>query len=103
MSENKKNATEGTVSANATEGTVSANATEGTATAVKKDPRGMVKILLPKTRELRDDVFVSVNNYTCVIKRGEEVKVPYFVKEVLDHSEEMAAKRMAFEEKVQKK
>ena len=94
MSENKKNSTEGTVSA---------NATEGTATAVKKDPRRMVKIMISKTRELRDDVFVSVNNYTCVIKRGEEVEVPYFVKEVLDHSEEMAEKRMAFEEKVQKK
>lgn len=94
MSENKKNATEGTVSA---------NATEGTATEVKKDPRRMVKIVLPKTRELRDDVFVSVNNYTCVIQRGVEVEVPYFVKEVLDHSEEMEAKRLAFEEKVQKK
>lgn len=79
------------------------NATEGTATEVKKDPCRMVKIVLPKTRELRDDVFVSVNNYTCVIKRGVEVKVPYFVKEVLDHSEEMEAKRLDFEEKVQTK
>jgi hypothetical protein len=69
----------------------------------KKPGYKMVKIKLPKTRELRGDVFVSVNNYTCVIKRGEEVEVPEFVKEVLDHQEKMQAQRMAFEEKVQKK
>ena len=68
----------------------------------KKDPYKKVKIKLPKTRELRDDVFISVNNYTCIIKRGEEVEVPLFVKEVLDRQEEMRAKRMDFEEEHQK-
>ena len=48
-----------------------------------------VKIKLPKIKGETADVFVSVNNYTCVIKRGVEVEVPVFVKEVLDHQEEM--------------
>ena len=82
MSENKNTATEG----------------EKTATEAKQNRHEMVKIKLPKTRELCSDVFVSVNNYTCLIKRGVEVEVPYFVKEVLDHSEEMKDKRLAFEE-----
>lgn len=34
----------------------------------------------------RDDVFVAVNGKTYQIKRGEHVKVPKFVKEVLDNS-----------------
>lgn len=68
----------------------------------KKNPHKKVKIKLPKTRELRDDVFISVNNYTCIIKRGEEVEVPLFVKEVLDRQEKMRAERMDFEEAHQK-
>lgn len=68
----------------------------------KKNPHKKVKIKLPKTRELRDDVFISVNNYTCLIKRGEEVEVPLFVKEVLDRQEKMRAERMDFEEAHQK-
>lgn len=62
----------------------------------------MVKIKLPKLRGQNEDVFVSVNNYNCVIKRGVEVEVPEFVKEVLDHQEEMLETIAAFEEKVRK-
>jgi hypothetical protein len=62
-----------------------------------------VKIKLPKIKGQPDDVFVSVNNYTCVIKRGEEVEVPAFVKEVLDHQEEMLDIISAFENKNIKK
>ena len=58
-----------------------------------------VKIKLPKIKGQSDDVFVSVNNYTCVIKRGVEVEVPVFVKEVLDHQEEMLETISAFEER----
>lgn len=61
-----------------------------------------VKIKLPKIKGQTDDVFVSVNNYTCVIKRGQEVEVPEFVKEVLDHQEEMLETIQAFEDKVRK-
>jgi hypothetical protein len=70
---------------------------ETTTTEPKK-----VKIKLPKIKGQNDDVFVSVNNYTCVIKRGVEVEVPEFIKEVLDHQEEMLETIMAFEEKVQR-
>ena len=58
-----------------------------------------VKIKLPKIKGEPEDVFVSVNNYTCVIKRGEEVEVPAFVKEVLDHQEKMLDIIQNFEEK----
>lgn len=58
-------------------------------TAAKTDEVKKVKIKLHKIKGETADVFVSVNNYTCVIKRGEEVEVPVFVKEVLDHQEEM--------------
>lgn len=61
-----------------------------------------VRIRLPKIKGESDDVFVSVNNYTCVIKRGEEVEVPAFVKEVLDHQERMLEYITLFEEKAAK-
>lgn len=61
-----------------------------------------IKIKLPKVRGQSDDVFVSVNNYTCIIKRGVEVEVPAYIKEVLDHQEEMLETIVAFEEKVRK-
>ena len=61
-----------------------------------------VTIRLPKIKGEAEDVFVSVNNYNCVIKRGLEVEVPVFVKEVLDHQEEMLETILAFEEKAAK-
>lgn len=63
----------------------------------------MVKIKLPKIKGDQEDVFVSVNNYTCIIKRGVEVEVPDFVKEVLDNQEKMLEEIMLFEEAAQKK
>lgn len=58
----------------------------------------MVKIRIPRTKADQEDVFVSVNNYTCIIKRGVEVEVPDFVAEVLRHQEEMLENIMLFEE-----
>ncbi len=63
----------------------------------KKSEIKKVKIKLPKIKGETDDVFVSVNNYTCVIKRGEEVEIPVFVKEVLDHQEKMLETIQLFE------
>jgi hypothetical protein len=56
-----------------------------------------VKIRLPITRSEKEDVYVAVNGKSYLIKRGEEVEVPDFVAEVLQHSEEMEAMAMAFE------
>lgn len=63
----------------------------------------MVKIRIPRTKADQEDVFVSVNNYTCIIKRGVEVEVPDYVAEVLRHQEEMLEEIMLFEDAAQKK
>lgn len=63
----------------------------------------MVKIRIPRTKKDEEDVFVSVNNYTCIIKRGVEVEVPDYVAEVLQHHEEMLEKIMLFEDAAQNK
>ena len=68
----------------------------------KKNEVKKIKIKLPKIKGETDDVFVSVNNYTCVIKRGEEVEVPVFVKEVLDHQEKMLETIQQFESRTVK-
>lgn len=66
------------------------------ATTTEKTTEKMVKIRIPRTKADQEDVFVSVNNYTCVIKRGVEVEVPDYVAEVLQHQEEMLEKIMLF-------
>ena len=58
----------------------------------------MVKIRIPRTKKDEEDVFVSVNNYTCIIKRGVEVEVPDYVAEVLQHQEEMLEQIMLFDD-----
>ena len=63
----------------------------------------MVKIRIPRTKADQEDVFVSVNNYTCIIKRGVEVEVPEYVAEVLRHQEEMLEEIMLFEDAAQNK
>lgn len=63
------------------------------------DKNKTVKIRLPKTKADQEDVFVSVNDYTCIIKRGVEVEVPACVAAVLRHQEEMLEKIMEYESK----
>ena len=46
-----------------------------------------VRIKLPRTKDEDQDVLVSVNDYTCLIKRGHEVEVPEFIAEVLRNQE----------------
>ena len=57
----------------------------------------MVKIKITRVNKKQQAQFVSVNNYTCLIKPGEEVEVPDFVAEVLKHREEMLEVAAAFE------
>lgn len=60
------------------------------------ETKKMVKIRIPRTRADQDDVFVSVNMETFLIKRGVEVEVPDYVAEVLKHQEEMLERIMVF-------
>lgn len=55
------------------------------------------KIKLPLTRTEKDDKWCAVNGKTFLIKRGEEVEVPDYVAEVLQHEEEMLALGMEYE------
>ncbi len=61
--------------------------------------KNTVKVRIPKTKNDQEDVFVSVNKDTWLIKRGVEVEVPASVAEVLRHQEEMMEVIMLFEEK----
>lgn len=63
----------------------------------------MVKIKIHRNRKDEEDVFVSVNERTWLIKRGEYVEVPECVKEVLDHQEMMLDEAYDFDSKVQNK
>ena len=56
-----------------------------------------VKLKLPLTKKEKDDVYVSVNGKSFLIKRGEVVEVPAYVTEVLQHKEEMLATSMEYE------
>ena len=49
----------------------------------------MIKIRIPRVKANQEDVFVSVNERTWIVKRGVEVEVPECVAEVLRHQEEM--------------
>ena len=57
-----------------------------------------VKIRIPRTKADQEDVFVSVNMETFIIKRGVEVEVPDYVAEVLRHQEEALETIMLFNE-----
>ncbi len=67
---------------------------------MEKNKMKTVAIRLPKTKELQEDVFVSVNQRSWLIRRGETVEVPHCVAEVLKHSEDMAQEALAFESRV---
>lgn len=70
--------------------------------AVETGPK-MVKVRIPRTKADQEDVFVSVNLRTYIIKRGVEVEVPDFVAEVLRHQEEMLEEIMLFEDAAKNK
>ena len=54
---------------------------------VKKEE--LVKIRLPRKTKNDEDVFVSVNEKTWLIKRGVEVEVPAYVADLIRNAEEM--------------
>ena len=56
-----------------------------------------VTVRIPRLNPRQEDVFVSVNNYTCIVRRGVDVEVPDFVAEVLRHQEEMMETIALFE------
>ena len=64
--------------------------------ATTTNTKKMVKIRIPRTKADQEDVFVSVNMETFIIKRGVEVEVPDYVAEVLQHQEEMLENIMLF-------
>lgn len=65
-------------------------------TAKAANTKKMVKVKIPRTKADQEDVFVSVNMETFLIKRGVEVEVPDYVAEVLQHQEEMLENIMLF-------
>ena len=69
-----------------------------TKTETKSNTKKMVKIRIPRTKADQEDVFVSVNMETFLIKRGVEVEVPDYVAEVLQHQEEALETIMLFNE-----
>ncbi len=64
---------------------------------VAPEQEELISIRLPLTKELRDDVFVRVNHRTWLIKRGETVKVPACVVEVLEHADQATAESLQFQ------
>lgn len=66
--------------------------------AVTEPTEKMVRIKIPREKSNQEDVFVSVNMNTWLIKRGEWVEVPACVAEVLEHQEEMLENIMLFNE-----
>lgn len=72
-----------------------------TAAAAADD--GTVVIKIPLTRTEKDDVYVALNGRAYLIKRGEAVRVPEGVAEILQHSEEMLREAIDFETSHQSK
>ena len=63
----------------------------------------LISIRLPLTKELQNDVFVRVNSRTWLIKRGETVKVPACVVEVLEHAEQATATGLQYQAEHERK
>ncbi len=63
---------------------------------VKKEKT--VKIKLHRDRKDQEDLFVSVNERTFIVKRGVEVEVPESVAEVIRNAEAMQQEAYDFED-----
>lgn len=67
------------------------------ATNETKTPK-KVKVILPLTRNEKEDVYACVNGKAILIKRGEEVEIDPCYVEVLRNKETLLAKSIAFED-----
>ena len=57
-----------------------------------------IRIKLPLTRTMKDDVFVGINGRTFLIQRGVEVAVPRNVARVLERREKVLSEAMVYED-----
>lgn len=64
---------------------------------IEEQQEELISIRLPLTKERQDDVFVRVNQRTWLIKRGETVKVPACVVEVLEHADQAEIDGMRYQ------
>lgn len=75
--------------------------------AVEENERYMNELveieLFKDDKEYKDDVFVRVNDRTFQIKRGERVKVPRFVKDVIENSKNQESAAIRYQEGLQDK
>ena len=55
----------------------------------EKQEEELVQVFLIKTKEKKDDFFCAINGHTYQIKRGEPVKVPKAVHEIIKHQNQM--------------
>lgn len=62
------------------------------------DPEELVDIILPKTKDVKDDVTVWVNERSWTIQRGHHVQVPLCCALQIMHQERMENEAIAFEE-----
>lgn len=76
--------------------TLEATASKETTKKETTKKEKMVKIRLPITKDMKDDVFVSVNDRTWLIQRGREIEVPECVAEVLRNQELQLEQAMLF-------
>ena len=59
--------------------------------------KNTVTTRLPLSRTEKEDVYVAVNGKSYLIKRGEPVKVPASVAEVLQRREQMLEEALRYE------
>ena len=76
-----------------------ANESKKTENVEKKEKT--VKIILPLTKELRDDVPVWVNDRSWLIQRGVEVEVPECCYSVLKHQQDQELAAVKYSESLQ--
>lgn len=58
------------------------------------DLKRRVKVQLPLDSQHKEPMHVRVNDYTCIIKRGVPVEVPYFVYLAIKENEDADAKTL---------